>query len=207
MSQEYQYWSVGEALRKARESLGYDINEIAGYLKIRTAYLKALESGDFASIPGNVYVIGFLRTYAEFLGLEAEELIGHYKLEIKAPRKVSDFPVPEAVKDEQKPGRHIVLGSVIALLFAFVLWRGVRDQPVVEVANQVEPEEVAKKLSGLTPEAGTRNISIPPNSCLEGAERKLQCVGLCLTDSANAKDYALKYCQISFAEYYHGFLQ
>lgn len=51
------------------------LQAVQAELKIRERYLKALEENDFTAIPGEVYARGFLRSYAKFLGLDAETLL------------------------------------------------------------------------------------------------------------------------------------
>lgn len=70
---------IGEELRTARELRGLSLHEAEEATKIRIKYLAALESEEFHIIPGRVYTIGFLRTYAKFLGIDAEELVSRFK--------------------------------------------------------------------------------------------------------------------------------
>lgn len=67
---------LGQQLREAREARGLSIEAVATGTRIRAAYIKALEEERFADLPAPVYVRGFLRNYATFLGLDAEEVIG-----------------------------------------------------------------------------------------------------------------------------------
>jgi cytoskeletal protein RodZ len=66
--------AVGEMLREAREIRGVDLYRVERDTKIRSRYLAALENGDFADLPGDVYARGFLRNYATYLGLDADEI-------------------------------------------------------------------------------------------------------------------------------------
>ncbi len=72
---------LGERLRLARESQGISLSQAAAETRILQRYLVALEDGDYANLPGDVYTRGFIRNYAAFLGLPAEELIELYRLE------------------------------------------------------------------------------------------------------------------------------
>jgi cytoskeleton protein RodZ len=67
---------LGQQLRGAREARGLGVDDVARGTRIRAAYIRALEEGRYADLPAPVYVRGFLRNYATFLGLDAEELIG-----------------------------------------------------------------------------------------------------------------------------------
>lgn len=72
------HFRIGAALRAARETRGEHLNEIAQWLLIRPAFLVALEEGDLQSLPGRVYAAGFLRCYAEYLGLDLNILNSRY---------------------------------------------------------------------------------------------------------------------------------
>ena len=61
---------IGQYLKRVREEKGISLKTVAEETKIRVRYLQALEEGDYAALPGNVYARGFLRSYARFLGVE-----------------------------------------------------------------------------------------------------------------------------------------
>jgi hypothetical protein len=66
--------TVGDRLRDAREAKGVDLFRVERDTKIRSKFLAALEDGDYADLPGDVYARGFLRNYASYLGLDADEV-------------------------------------------------------------------------------------------------------------------------------------
>src|SRR3954468_6598478 len=63
--------AIGERLREARMRQKIDIAEVETATKIRAKYLRALENDEFGLLPGSTFVKTFLRTYAEYLGLDA----------------------------------------------------------------------------------------------------------------------------------------
>jgi len=69
---------IGQVLRSARERKGVTLQEAKRALRINAPYLEALESDDFSRVPAPVYVRAFLREYARYLGLDAEELVKAY---------------------------------------------------------------------------------------------------------------------------------
>ena len=71
-------FQIGSSLREARLRSGYDLAEAEAATKIRTTYLKALEEERFDSLPAQTYVKGFLRSYAEFLGLDGQIYVDEY---------------------------------------------------------------------------------------------------------------------------------
>ena len=80
---------IGEQLRAARERKGLTLERVADDTNIAKRYLAALEAEDFTVFPGDPYVIGFLRNYAEYLGLPSDELVNGYK-----NMKIQEQPMP-----------------------------------------------------------------------------------------------------------------
>jgi cytoskeleton protein RodZ len=66
---------VGAQLRQARLARGEQLEDVAEHLRIRPSYLLGLEEGDLSVIPGRAYALGFLRSYARYLGFDGEDLI------------------------------------------------------------------------------------------------------------------------------------
>lgn len=81
-------------LRKAREAKGIELKDVEEITKIRTKYLQALEEGNFGILPGGVYTIGYLRSYARFLGLDADSLVHTYRIEVAEPNLETSLDVP-----------------------------------------------------------------------------------------------------------------
>ena len=77
--------SLGDSLRQQREKRGITLDQAAADTRIREKFLKALEDGDLQSLPGAVYTKGFLRNYAEYLGLDDEESVVQFHLERGGP--------------------------------------------------------------------------------------------------------------------------
>jgi hypothetical protein len=71
-------FEIGDSLREARERQGLGYPEIELATKIRAKYIRALEEEDFTSIPGDAYIRGFLRSYAEYLGLDGDVYVDEY---------------------------------------------------------------------------------------------------------------------------------
>lgn len=70
--------SVGEFFRQVREAKGLTIDEVASKTRIRTDFVKALEDGNFAKLPDQVFARGFVRSYARSLGLDEEDAIHRF---------------------------------------------------------------------------------------------------------------------------------
>ena len=72
---------IGEQLKLAREKKNFTIKEVADSIHARTQYLECLEKGEYRNLPVDVYTQGFLKKYAEFLGLPSDEIVDFYKKE------------------------------------------------------------------------------------------------------------------------------
>jgi cytoskeletal protein RodZ len=83
--------AIGERLREARMRQGLDLTEVEIATKIRAKYLRAMENDEFSMLPGTTYVKSFLRTYAEYLGLDAQLLVEEFRAQHE-PRGVGEMP-------------------------------------------------------------------------------------------------------------------
>src|SRR5690242_9038049 len=96
--------SLPERLAAARERKGVDLSRAERDTKIRARYLAALERGDYRDLPGTVYTKGFLRNYATYLGLDAEDVLRQWRRErgdqhgpeplVVPPRPIAEPPRP-----------------------------------------------------------------------------------------------------------------
>jgi len=95
--------SLPERLAAARERKGVDLVRAERDTKIRVRYLSALERGDYRDLPGAVYTKGFLRNYAIYLGLDADDVLRQWRRErgdqvAPAPVVVPPLPLPEPAR-------------------------------------------------------------------------------------------------------------
>jgi hypothetical protein len=109
-------FQIGSSLRDARTRRGLELSQVERDTRIRPRYLQALEDERFDLLPGEAYAKGFLRTYADFLGLEGERFVDEFN---------SRFPVaeePPNVKLAQVKRRRSVLDMrYVAIPFAVLL--------------------------------------------------------------------------------------
>ncbi|MGE5559507.1 MAG: helix-turn-helix domain-containing protein [Chloroflexota bacterium] len=121
---------VGNLLRRTREEKGLSPDQVQAETKIRLRYLEALESGDESIIPGEVYYKGFLRFYANHLGLDGHALVEQYKQwkdsqrseqerAAEADARVAARPRRVSVK---RPGRLIAVLLLVMALAAGGIW-------------------------------------------------------------------------------------
>lgn len=152
---------AGEALRRQREGLGLDLNDVAAKLRIKPAYLAALEAGRPDQLPGRAYALGFIRAYADYLGLDAGEVLWRFKqapLELGGKPQLS-FPMP--LGERSTSSRGAVLVAVILAICGYGTWYYLstgadhRLERVSQVPAELLPHRAASPLSGNTPSPTT----------------------------------------------------
>jgi cytoskeleton protein RodZ len=146
--------SIGETLREARMRQHLDITDVEARTKIRAKYLRALENEDFGMLPGATFVKSFLRTYAEFLGLDPHLLVEEYRAR-HDPRDESEltpFARPPSGRQRRRPPRRPawlpVAGAVLvilALLLVLGLTGGSSDEPSTSTTSTSAKKAPAKK--------------------------------------------------------------
>ena len=182
-------------LKSHREAKGVEIQEIAEYTKINPKYLHAIESGDFKVLP-NVYMRLFLRSYAQFIGADAEQALDDYELHTTGKVSVKMDNMPESsseITSEELNGASQILGNspippkqiiiglavVLGIFFFFNLVSSLTEQQVgipPEVKTDIQTEiEEAKKVE---------TISVSPNE----VEKKLDA----LTETTETPDEDVK---------------
>jgi cytoskeletal protein RodZ len=103
--------SLGEKLKTIREAKGWDYAYVSRETNISSRYLEALENEDFSKFPGEPYVLGFLRNYGEYLGLDAEELQSLYR-----SLKLREQPVPVEQLLKKSSPLPKIFGVIIVVL-------------------------------------------------------------------------------------------
>jgi len=118
----YKDMDVGDILRRTRLHYGQSLKDIENALRIRESQLKAIENGEIEKLPGRVYAIGFVRTYAEYLGLDGAKIAQLFKSQYMdaQPKAELSFPVPAS--ESQTPSSWVLIGSVIAAVAILSGW-------------------------------------------------------------------------------------
>lgn len=142
---------VGADLRAARLRRGEDIRSIAQSLRIRRDQLEALEESRYDALPARAYAIGFVRSYAEYLGLDSRHVVERYKAELdRREAGAADVQFPDAPRDERRLPRGTAL--IVALVVASGAYGGwlitkstdeMVASRVAETAPQADPAEMA----------------------------------------------------------------
>ncbi len=119
---------VGEILRQKREGFRQDLPTVAAQLHIRLAYLKAVEEGRFKDLPGMTYASGFVRSYADYLGLDGEEMVRLFHEEVAGINRQVQLNFPALASEGRIPGGAVLLLSALLALMAYGVWYYLADR-------------------------------------------------------------------------------
>jgi cytoskeletal protein RodZ len=163
--------SFGEELRREREIRGISLKEIADATKISKRFLEALERNDHRTLPAPVFTRGFVREYARYVGLNAEEMVNRYNFaaanddRIEKPPTVAKYPdqLPKDISPKPPAKRGIppvitrvntgvLFALIIAIALAGVAYWGIqykrRERERAEAANAIP---VTTRRADITP--------------------------------------------------------
>jgi cytoskeleton protein RodZ len=116
---------IGETLRETRMRRHIDLSDVEGATKIRAKYLRALENEEWDLLPGPTFVKTFLRTYAEYLGLDARLLVEEYRQRYERPALHDLTPLGPGLGGQRRHRRPSpLLGPGLALLLGVVVLLG-----------------------------------------------------------------------------------
>jgi cytoskeletal protein RodZ len=127
-------FEIGNSLREARLRQGFELPRVEADTKIRAKYLRALEEEHFEVLPGDTYVKGFLRTYAEYLGLDGQLYVDEYNSRFA---REEEFPVQSPAARRPRPRRMesnfivVALAGIVAVtILVVVAWKfGTSGEP------------------------------------------------------------------------------
>ena len=165
--------SFGEDLKRERELRQISLREVADATKINIRYLDALERNDFRHLPGGVFNKGFVRAYAEYIGIDPDAMTNAYLLQEREQDERSEAgPRPltprraGALEDDTQavanPGRRrgllalLILGAVLLLAALTVLWLRVVQPSFARQVGQSHPSASASRLMEAAYAAGQR---------------------------------------------------
>jgi cytoskeleton protein RodZ len=158
---------AGHDLRKARLRKGKELSDVSLLLKIRADYLAAIEDGRFDALPGRVYALGYVRSYAAYLGLNAQLFVERVKAEIGALDPVVEkLPGEPRPVPEPKLNLHVIGGLLsIAIVYSAYFAISSLGRPPEPAVTPV-PERLAVE-AGLT----AKPVAEPPPARAARAEQ------------------------------------
>src|SRR6267142_3191888 len=113
----------GVSFKKARESAGISLDQIAIETRISTRFLAAIEGEEFHLLPGGIFNRGFVRTYAERIGLDPDQAVSDYErlVQVREPGPAVGPPTTELTPKGQRNLYPIAIGALVVLIIVFYI--------------------------------------------------------------------------------------
>ncbi len=137
--------SYGELLRKARLEQNLDIEKVAREILIEQRYLQGLEDEDSSVFSGEAYMMGFLRNYSNYLGLDTELILKLYN-----NKKIQESPVPEGLIAKHRPRWLVptviaslvfILGVIATVLILLLTKKNTEDNSEVVISSNAKSKQ------------------------------------------------------------------
>jgi hypothetical protein len=215
---------IGAALREARLRAKLNIVDVEAATKIRAKYLRALENEEWELLPGPAFVKSFLRTYADYLGLDGKLLVDEYKLRHERPSDLDQMPIGGGFGGRRpgRAGRAVsrispawIIGIVIVALLGLFAYLGASGNnedtastPTTSTQSAAQKRAAAKRKAVAAAAARRARIrrqkvklQIQPTAavyvCLENAKGKLVIPGQVLQGGSNTRVFSSKRFRIT----------
>ena len=114
--------SIGALLRAARMRQGLEVQDVSSALRIRLVHLQAIEDGRFGDLPGPTYAVGFVRAYADHLGLDVDEVVARFRSEVTTYTGRTELRFPAPMPESRVPSGAVLLISVALAAVAYGGW-------------------------------------------------------------------------------------
>lgn len=162
---------IGAGMRDVRERLGWKLPEVAERIRIRAVFLTAIEEGDLSSLPGAAYRTGFVRSYAQTLGLDGEEILERFRNagqieEVQREELKLLTPIP----DRGVPKGAIILIGLIIIICGYGFWYHHTEQMrkmaqnAIQIPAKLQPLAVPAKVTPPPAQAAAPTATTPPAS-------------------------------------------
>ena len=164
--------SIGDFFKQVRETKGLTVDEVASKTRIRTDFVKALEEGNFAKLPDQVFARGFVRSYARSLGLDEEDAIHRFIQSAGAFYEKQDererLKVRQAEEERKRQANRkaVAIAIGVAILTLVILLSREQSSLLVRRTSQTEaPSTTAKRV--LPPEAKDGPVRSEPEGAVK----------------------------------------
>ena len=144
---------LGQFLRRERTKKGIFLSEISEKTCVRTYYLESIEEGNFHKLPPTLIARGFVRAYADYLGLDSDAAAQQFNLETGNQSSVVDLESDESSETQQDDKPHSARGMVQLLggAFYWIIPRK-RKRPAVDLGDFMDQIEGSSNKERITPE-------------------------------------------------------
>jgi len=166
--------SIGERLRKAREDKGVSVGEAHKITKIHPSVIKALEEDELEHTLGKTYVKAFLKNYANYLGLDAEEILQEY-ISKHPPETEIQKGQPVLGKKPISQKKNIRFSHTMIVTLAFIVWLSILSFATVKFIHYYKEVVMTKKtgLKGIFAKKAQEISSNKSSSLAKGGKKEL----------------------------------
>lgn len=162
---------AGDLLREARELRREELQTVANNLRIRLAYLQAIEEGRFKELPGSTYAVGFVRSYADYLGLDSADVVRRFREEVAKAHGKIKLVVPTVDSRGKVPPAAVLLLSILGIAVIYGVWyyRSSQDQVSIQPVTEVPDRLIALSPDQATPAQATATQATANQTAASGA--------------------------------------
>ena len=158
---------VGAQLRQRRLERGEDLDDVAKSLRIRPSYLFGIEQGDLSALPGRPYALGFLRSYADYLGFDGDDLVGRIKATVADLTDRTRLRIRMPLPENRLPKAPVVVISLAVVVGVYAGWSYINNgsrtavDPVAEVPSALRDRTVEASVPNRDEEAPVAGTAAP----------------------------------------------
>src|SRR5262249_18603866 len=149
---------VGELMRLTRERLGHELQTVANQLRIRLSYLEAIEDARFRDLPGTTYAVGFVRSYADYLGLDGADIVRRFREEAARIHGQTKLIFPALTAEGKLPRAAVLLVSAAGLAAVYGVWYFISSH---ETSNLPVITDLPEALAVVPPDPPPENGAPP----------------------------------------------
>ncbi|HWA00714.1 MAG TPA: RodZ domain-containing protein [Caulobacterales bacterium] len=153
-------WRAGKKLEEARRQLGLSIQEVSDRIRVRREFIEALETMNVKLLPGRAYALAFLRSYAQVLGLRADEIVEQFQNECALTREDAQKQIRNPASKPHPERPWLAALALVLISIGFVGWRAVAERKTPDVAaaqgGVIAPAQVNAAPAPI--EAGERRV-------------------------------------------------
>ncbi|MEJ0060991.1 MAG: helix-turn-helix domain-containing protein [Terricaulis sp.] len=116
-------WRAGRKLEEARRQLGLSVQEVSDRIRVRREFLEALEAMNVKLLPGKAYALAFLRSYAQVLGLNADQIVDQFQTECALSREDAEKQIRNPTSRPHAERPWLAAAALVVIAAGFVGWR------------------------------------------------------------------------------------
>ena len=153
--------AVGSELATARVAQGLSLSDISSQLRISVKYLEFLENGEREKLPGATYVLGFIRSYAKYLDLEADAMCQRLSETMAASDRQPEYHFIENKTAGSSDWRNMIMIGVVLIIVSYTAWYFMHDDYVLDAELTASTELGTELGTGLDTELSTETDIAP----------------------------------------------